>query len=184
MGKKLIIKCDNCGKRLQVSPERLWSSRGVNIERCPSCGYILRDVSRKVAEQTGRDAQTVIDTIDSALDGLQLLELEKQGQCIIAGFQVSSVLDQDKAQQLDGELRKLLSCDGFSTLIMNFEKVRFMSSMIVGRLIRLHRELKTQGKTFCVCNLPQAVREIFEIMKLDKLFEIYDSEEDAMGEVM
>lgn len=180
MPDKIVIRCEHCGKNLKVLPDKLFSSRGMNTERCPFCSGVLEDISRKAAEQTVRDARTVIDTASSNLTDLDLLTIEKQGEILIAGIDITSVLDREKALELDEEIRSIRKEAGFSVLIMNFGQVKFMSSMTVGRLVRFYKELASEGKNLLICNLQSSVREIFDIMELNKLFDIYDSEMEAI----
>ena len=81
------------------------------------------------------------------------------------------------------ELRK-----AFDTIIKNDEKkvlvdfsgVSYIDSSGLATLIEMFQRLKNNEGRLRFCSMNQRVKSIFEITKLYKLFEIFDSREEAL----
>ncbi|MBF0351308.1 MAG: STAS domain-containing protein [SAR324 cluster bacterium] len=68
----------------------------------------------------------------------------------------------------------------FKGLILNFEKVNFIDSQLLGTLILVYKRTTQQGLKFGLCCLSDTHIEVFKMSKLDLIINIYPSEEDAM----
>ncbi len=65
-------------------------------------------------------------------------------------------------------------------MIINLEGVPFIDSSGVGTLTDIFRRMKRNQGHLGLVGLNKMVRSVFEITKLDQLFSIYDTEEEAM----
>jgi anti-anti-sigma factor len=86
---------------------------------------------------------------------------------------ISNVPELKKAfkKVIDNKVRKVL---------LNFEEVDYIDSSGLASLIDLSRNLKTiQGIVF-ISTLSPKVSSIFSITKLDRVFKIFDAEEEAL----
>jgi anti-sigma B factor antagonist len=67
-----------------------------------------------------------------------------------------------------------------ANIVVNLEGVTFLDSTALSVLVQgLKRSRQALGDVR-LCNLQPPVRIIFELTRLDKVFEIYNSEEDAV----
>ncbi len=66
-------------------------------------------------------------------------------------------------------------------LLLNFEKVKHFSSSALGMLIRLNQQVEEKEGQLKLCHIRKTLFEVFSITKLDRVFEIYASQEDAMA---
>jgi anti-anti-sigma factor len=57
-------------------------------------------------------------------------------------------------------------------MVMNFANVRFMTSAMLGLLIRVHKRVTEHGGQLRLCNLEPSLRKVFEITQLTKIFDI------------
>ena len=64
-------------------------------------------------------------------------------------------------------------------LIVNLEGVNFIDSTALSALVRGLKLCREQNGDLHVCSLLQPVRVIFELTRLDKAFDIFQTEEDA-----
>lgn len=81
------------------------------------------------------------------------------------------------------ELRK--SFDNFiknktTKILMDFKEISYIDSSGLATMIELLQRLKKIGGRFRIYNMDQKVKNVFEVTKLHKLFEIFDSEETAL----
>ena len=55
-----------------------------------------------------------------------------------------------------------------------------MSSAALGMLVRVHKKCKQYGVALRLCNISPAIREVFKITALDKVFGIHPDAADAI----
>ena len=116
----------------------------------------------------------------AAAGALKLLMMEKFGDFHIVRFATSRVLDGSNVEQLGQEFSHIINDLYAVKLIVNFEKVKYMSSAVLGKLITLNKMVAAEKGKLKFCCIHPSVMEIFKIMKLDKLFKIFESEEKAV----
>lgn len=107
-----------------------------------------------------------------------LLVEEDPSGVLIATFQISRVVDEDVVQQLSEELASLAATG--RKVILNFSKVEYLSSSVLGKLITFQKRLKSNGGELRLCCIHPTIYEIFEITRLNTLFDIYPTEEEAL----
>ena len=106
------------------------------------------------------------------------MELQKrmEGDIMISG------LSGEISISTSPELRKLCSeliDKQIKKLILDFGSVAYIDSSGMATLVEMFRKMKQYGGKLRLCNLSDKVRSIFEITKLTKRFERFDSEEKA-----
>jgi anti-sigma B factor antagonist len=65
-------------------------------------------------------------------------------------------------------------------VIVNFSAVSYIDSSGLATLIEMFQRLKKIGGSLRFSNMEQKIRNVFEITKLHKLFEIFDTQEAAL----
>ena len=66
-------------------------------------------------------------------------------------------------------------------VVVNLSKVRYMDSSGVASLVEGLKASRDLGSRFILVGLSTSAREVLQLSRLLKVFEIYDSEEQAMG---
>ncbi|WP_170291742.1 STAS domain-containing protein [Heliobacterium mobile] len=69
-------------------------------------------------------------------------------------------------------------CDA---VVLNFSHVVFISSSGLGALVSFYKLLKAEDKQLAVYGLRDVIRQVFEIVRLNKVISIADSEADALA---
>lgn len=64
-------------------------------------------------------------------------------------------------------------------LILDFCNVRFLSSAVLGVLIRISKKVYESDGQLRLCNINARIYEIFKITRLTKIFDIYPDVESA-----
>ncbi|MBN2119734.1 MAG: STAS domain-containing protein [Candidatus Omnitrophica bacterium] len=67
-----------------------------------------------------------------------------------------------------------------SKVLVDFSSVSYIDSSGLATLIEMLQRLKRAGGRLCFSNMSQKVKNVFEITKLDKLFEIFESRQEAL----
>jgi len=67
------------------------------------------------------------------------------------------------------------------SIVLDFSRIDFLSSAALGKLMSLDRRLSAYGDRVILCSIRPEIREVFAITKLDKLFTVVDSLEEALS---
>jgi len=109
----------------------------------------------------------------------RLITRTQQGVTVVH-FTDAKVIDQRNINQIGSELMKMVESAGVRRMLINMGNVRYLSSAVLGKLISLHKALKQAKGEMKLCAIAPAIFEVFEITRLDKVFDIYDSEDEAL----
>lgn len=105
---------------------------------------------------------------------------ESQGVTVVS-FVDQKILDAAIIQELSDELFNLVDRDGVKSLLLDFGSVEFLSSAALNKLIILDKKVKMNTGHMRLCNLKPEIQEVFVITRLNQLFEIMDSVDDALS---
>ena len=127
-----------------------------------------------------------IDFIDTGPDGTRLLE--KQGVRFAPDQQVEDKLivylegrlDVSVANEVEEELSRLIDQENQKHIILNMDKVEYMSSSGFRACIATLRKLNARDGSLKLTNIRPSVKRIFDVIELTSLFDIYESEEEAL----
>ncbi|RMD89255.1 MAG: anti-sigma factor antagonist [Calditrichaeota bacterium] len=81
------------------------------------------------------------------------------------------------------EVRKVimrLTKNQTPTILVNLGKVSYMDSSGVATLVEGLQQANKYGGKLKLANLQDSVKEVFELSRLDKVFDIYDNVEEAL----
>jgi anti-sigma B factor antagonist len=96
-------------------------------------------------------------------------------------FTDARILDEHKINQLNEELNKVVDGSAGGKLLLNFADVHFMSSAVLGKLVSINRRCKEDKINLKMCQISPDIKKVFEITKLNKVIDIYDTEEKALA---
>ena len=97
-----------------------------------------------------------------------VLVVDVEGQLIVGNRQE---LKQKVLEELEGGERKF---------VVDFEKTGYIDSSGLGVLVSLSKKIREQGGELRLANLNEDLRTLFELTKLDTLFHIADSRDEAL----
>ncbi len=109
------------------------------------------------------------------------LRTQETDGVLVVYFTETKILDESKIQKIGTEL--IAAADKAAAdkrLLLNFTGVGFMSSAMIGKLVLLNKKCKTDDIALKLCGIAGNVSEVFKIMKLNKIFQIYKTEEKAL----
>jgi len=90
-----------------------------------------------------------------------------------------SELSMEETQNLKSGLYSLIT-DRDNNFIIDVRKCSFLPSMVIGVLVSFSAKAHEKNGRIVFCSPTEQVRAIFSITKLDKIFQVYDSEEEAL----
>jgi anti-sigma B factor antagonist len=112
-------------------------------------------------------------------------DVHEIGDATVIRFR-TRVLDELTAQAMADELIRRVNQSTPKKLLLNFQRVEYLSSPALGKLINLHKHITSKGGRFSFCNVPPHIFETFGLTKLDKFWRIepcppYPDEDDSDG---
>ncbi len=64
------------------------------------------------------------------------------------------------------------------TVLVDLKHVNFMDSSGLGALVNGLKAARSAGKRLCVCSISDQIRILFELTSMDRVFEIFASQDD------
>jgi len=107
--------------------------------------------------------------------------LSKVGPATMVRLAGPRITDQIYINELGDELVALIEPGAPPDLLIDLEEVEFLSSSVLGKLIRLLKRTRQAGGRLRLCSIRPSIREVFEITQLHKVFEIYPDAREALG---
>ena len=108
------------------------------------------------------------------------LEVEDYGEITVVNFIDRKILDEQNIQKIGEDLFSLVDELGRIKVLLNFSNVEYLSSAALGKFISLNKKVQSKGGKLVMCNINDDIYEVFEITKLNKLFNIQKDEQTAL----
>lgn len=104
-------------------------------------------------------------------------QVEKSGDVTVVDVEGQLIVGnrQELKQRVLEELE-----DGERKFVVDFENTGYIDSSGLGVLVSLSKKIREQGGELRLANLNEDLRTLFELTKLDTLFTIADSREEAL----
>ncbi len=103
-----------------------------------------------------------------------------EDEILIVYPQTVRIIDETQIQEVTDELLDLIVSTKLDRMLINFSTVSFMGSAMIGKLILLNKKCKEARLDLRFCGLNSNVMEVFKLMKLDSMFQIYGEESEAL----
>jgi anti-anti-sigma factor len=108
------------------------------------------------------------------------LEFRQAGTVTVVTFTTDEVFEEEEIQVIGEELLRRVETTRPPYFVLNFFTVVRMSSHMIGELMAVHKRTVAAGGRLALCGLRQQLRDIFTFLKLDQIFPIYETEEEAV----
>jgi anti-sigma B factor antagonist len=108
---------------------------------------------------------------------LEVSSYTKQGATIV---QIKGDVDLYSSPQVRSAIMELTE-KKTPAILVDLRDVGYMDSSGVATLVEGLQQVGRYGGKFKLMHLASAVREVFELSRLDKVFEIYEDEESALN---
>ncbi|HUX00055.1 MAG: STAS domain-containing protein [Phycisphaerae bacterium] len=108
--------------------------------------------------------------------------IERDG-VTIARVRLEAILTSEQVEAFGKALLPLADVPG-RRVVLNFLGVHQLTSMALGEIIRLHKRLAEAGGELCLADIDPRIWEVFAITRLDRLFRIFDREEEAVAALL
>ena len=96
-------------------------------------------------------------------------------------LQLGGEIDMQRSTKLRGKFMELFR-DKPQVLVVNMTEVDFMDSSGLATLVEALKWCHRNGSQLRLVGLAEAVRNVFELSRLESMFQIYDSEAEALSQ--
>ena len=99
----------------------------------------------------------------------------------VVEFTNNKILDEANIAEIGSTLNALIDEDENPRVLLDFANVDHLSSAALGMLINANNRIKQRNGQFRLANIKPQIYEVFVITKLNKLFRILPSREEALA---
>jgi anti-sigma B factor antagonist len=95
---------------------------------------------------------------------------------------VATILVEELDASNAGDFRRDIApvLDAHSRLVLDLSRLRFVDSSGLGAFISCLRKLNAAGGDLKLCGMSKPVRAVFELVRMHRVFDIFDTPEDAV----
>ncbi len=91
----------------------------------------------------------------------------------VVTFTDEKILEDKEIRELKEAVMSIVDQPAPSNIVLDFDNVRFLSSAVLGLLIRISKKVYEQNGRLRLCNISPNIIEVFKITRLTKVFDIY-----------
>src|SRR5262245_6458780 len=115
----------------------------------------------------------------STKHGSHWLEREDFGDITVVRLKALKIMDEATAKEVFDPIYTLTTI-GRAGIVLNLAVVDYLSSMALGKLVMLNRRVQVAKGRLTLCHLSPNIKDTLETTRLNELFEIYATEQDAV----
>jgi len=110
-----------------------------------------------------------------------LFNVQQVGENTVVEFVCASLMDPIELEQIAQQLYKLVDEQDHRRMVLDFERVQYLSSQAIGLLLGLQKRLATLKKsTMTLCGVGPRLMELLRITRLDRVLSIKPSQKEAI----
>lgn len=94
-------------------------------------------------------------------------------------FTNEKILEEIDISALQQSIMAVIDQTERDVLILDFSNVQFLSSAVLGLLIRVSKKVYEKEGKLALCNIAPKIHEVFKITRLTKIFDIYTDRDSA-----
>ena len=96
-------------------------------------------------------------------------------------FVERNILDEANIQQIGEEIGRVVDSQDVPKVLISFTNVDHLSSAALGTLITINNKIRGRDGQLRLAEIDPQIYEVFVITKLNKLFQIFDTSEQALA---
>ena len=109
------------------------------------------------------------------------LKVEESDGVILVEFLDKNILDEANIQQIGDELAGIVDSASKPSVLINFQNVEHLSSAALGTLITINNRIAGKDGKLVLSEIEGQILEVFKITKLDRLFDIHETNAEALA---
>ena len=109
-----------------------------------------------------------------------LVGVFNKGEVRILSINCTKLLEEAHINSVRDQILEVVDRTVPPKIVIDFAAVEFLSSAMLGALIRINKAVEEKKGTLALCNVHSNIKKIFKITSLDKLFHMYGKSEKAI----
>jgi anti-anti-sigma factor len=172
----VTVQCPQCHRSYRVSNSLL----GGRV-RCQSCGQVFEATPPDAGAAADAAVRPAAEPAPRAgvVKG-RCLEVEKIGGVTVVRVLVPRI-NSENVEEFGTELLTTAEEPAVKKLVLNLDRVEFLFSTALGKIVALEKKLQTHGGSLRVCNLRPVVRSSFDSAGLTLLLRVFPDERQALA---
>lgn len=114
------------------------------------------------------------------MPGESRLRIKKLDSVCVVEFVDRNILDEANIQLIGEEIAGIVDGEKAPRLLISFANVDHLSSAALGTLITINTKVRNKQGQLRLANIDPQIREVFVITRLNKLFNIHDTTDEAI----
>ena len=111
----------------------------------------------------------------------QGVKVERQGEVLLVELLDEQILDELVINDVGEALFDLVTENSPVKMVLDFHRVRLLSSSMFGLLLRLHKRVALAHGSLKLCCLLPSLYETFALTKLNRAFDIHPDRQSALN---
>ncbi len=112
------------------------------------------------------------------------ISVQYTGDATIVTFVDEKILEEMDIQSLQTSIMSVVEEAERINLILDFCNVQFLSSAVLGLLMRISKKVYERGGQLKLCNISPRIYEIFKITRLNQIFDIHEDVDRAIESLL
>ncbi|MGD9791251.1 MAG: STAS domain-containing protein [Phycisphaerales bacterium] len=108
------------------------------------------------------------------------LRVKRQNDITVVEFVDRNILDEANIQAIGDEIATLIDAEATPKMLISFSNVDHLSSAALGTLITINNRVRHKNGQLRLSNIDPQIYEVFVITRLNKLFQIFETSDDAI----
>lgn len=108
------------------------------------------------------------------------LTVSESNGVTVVNFSDRKILEEFSIMEIGNELSQLVEGRDNLKILLNFSDVEHLSSAALGMLITLNKKVSEAKGLLRLSNISPQIYEVFKITRLNELFEIHDTADQAL----
>ena len=109
------------------------------------------------------------------------LRVRKQDAVTIVEFMDRNILDEANIAQIGEDVAQIVARETHPKILISFANVDHLSSAALGALITINNKVKQKDGQLRLANINGQIIEVFQITRLDRLFQIHPGTQEALA---
>lgn len=111
------------------------------------------------------------------------MKVEQRTESDVAILEPEGRIDAAGLQEFSATMNRAIQ-DGYKKILINFSKSDYMSSAGIRVLIEAKKNIDSHKGKLVFCSVNEQLLELFEVVRIDKIFTIYNSEFEALDALL
>ena len=113
----------------------------------------------------------------------QFFTVRQAGKFAVVEFRTASLMNPLDLERVGSGLSRLVEADGHKAVLLDFTKVKYLSSQAIGIVLNLNRRLNAAGSGggLVLCGVGSQLMQLLKITRLDRILTVKATQEEALA---